>query len=494
MDIKLSFAKKSSMEGDLAILLKTNFSDVTGLPSVDLKGVVARAAAIKNFTGESRSSLNILVPESCPFDRLVVLGIGDPAKDKNFSWLKEGGNAASYLEGSKKVEIFIDAPGCSVTEKEVRDFALGFKLRSYAFDRYKTKKARDVRDSSEKNISVTIVTKVSDETGKSLEDIKAVVDGVNLARDIVNEPANVLGTVEFCEKAKQLESLGIEVEILDRDAMDKLGMKSLLGVSQGSVRPPYLVAMKWNGGKKADLPLAFVGKGVVFDSGGISIKPSASMEEMKGDCGGAAAVIGSLCALATRKAKANVVGILALVENMPDAAAQRPGDIVKSMSGQTIEIINTDAEGRLILADALWYCHTHYKPRLMIDLATLTGAILVSLGSVYAGLFSNDDVLSQQLVSAGLSTEELVWRMPMNKAYDKFLESKFADMKNIGGRLAGSIVAAQFLEKFVAEVPWAHIDIAGTAMGKEPDEINQSWASGFGVRLLNEFVRVCYEA
>jgi leucyl aminopeptidase len=251
--------------------------------------------------------------------------------------------------------------------------------------------------------------------------------------------------------------------------------------------------MRWNGSKKKRKPVAFIGKGVVFDTGGISLKPGAGMEDMKGDMGGAAAVIGLMHTLAARKAKTNAIGILGLVENMPDGNAQRPGDIVTSMSGQTIEIINTDAEGRLVLCDALWYCQDRFKPEFMINLATLTGAIIVALGHHHAGLFSNDDELSGRLTAAGLKTEEKVWRMPLGPEYDKLIDSKFADMKNTGGRWAGSITAAQFLQRFVNDVPWAHLDVAGTAMGSPQTEINRSWGSGFGVRLLDEFVRTHYE-
>lgn len=270
-------------------------------------------------------------------------------------------------------------------------------------------------------------------------------------------------------------------------------MGALLGVAQGSVRPPRLALMHWKGGKAKEAPVAFIGKGVVFDTGGISIKPSGGMEDMKGDMGGAAAVTGLMKALAGRKAKANVIGIIGLVENMPDGNAQRPGDIVTSMSGQTIEVINTDAEGRLVLADALWYCQERFKPKFMINLATLTGAILVALGNQHAGLFSNDDELSEQLKTAGEATGERVWRMPLGPEYDKLIDSKFADMKNVGGRWAGSITAGQFLQRFVNKVPWAHLDVAGTAMGSPKNEYNQSWGSGYGVRLLDRLVAEHYE-
>ena len=287
--------------------------------------------------------------------------------------------------------------------------------------------------------------------------------------------------------------LGVEVEILDERAMAEIGMRALLGVGQGSETESKLVVLRWNGGAENTPPVAFVGKGVVFDTGGISIKPGASMEDMKGDMAGAAAVTGALYALAARKAKANVIGILGLVENMPDGKAQRPGDIVKSLSGQTIEIINTDAEGRLVLADALTYVIDKYKPKAVVDLATLTGAILIALGQEYGGLFSNNDDLSERITKAGLATGEKVWRMPMGSVYDKMIDSKFADMKNTGGRHAGSITAAQFLQRYVGKTAWAHLDIAGTAMGSPSSDINQSWGSGWGVRLLDQLIRDNYE-
>jgi leucyl aminopeptidase len=279
------------------------------------------------------------------------------------------------------------------------------------------------------------------------------------------------------------------VDVLTEREMKKLGMGALLGVGQGSSRPSRVVVMRWNGGKAKEKPIAFIGKGVVFDTGGNSIKTASGMEDMKGDMGGAAAVVGAMRAIAGRKAKANVVGIIGVVENMVDGNAQRPGELVKSMSGQTIEVMNTDAEGRLVLADVLWYCQQRFEPRLMIDLATLTGAIMVSLGQFHAGLFSNDDQVSQQLIDAGLSTHERLWRMPMGDDYDKLINSKNADMKNIGGRYGGAVSAAQFLQRFVKDTPWAHLDIAGTAMAAPSSEINQSWGTCFGVRLLDRFVR-----
>ncbi len=309
----------------------------------------------------------------------------------------------------------------------------------------------------------------------------------------MNEPPNVLYPVEFARRAAELSRLGVEVEILDIPALERLRMGALLGVGQGSAHESRVVVMRWNGAGGGSAPVAFVGKGVTFDTGGISIKGAAGMEDMKGDMAGAACVVGLMHALAARKAKVDAVGVIGLVENMPDGKAQRPGDIVTSMSGQTIEIINTDAEGRLVLADVLWYVQDRFKPRFMIDLATLTGAILVALASEHAGLFSNDDELAERLHAAGKATGEKVWRLPLTANYDKLIDSKFADMKNTGGRHAGSITAAQFLQRFTNDTPWIHLDIAGTGMGAPSDDINQSWGSGWGVRLLDRLVADHYE-
>ncbi|HCL66860.1 MAG TPA: leucyl aminopeptidase [Rhizobium sp.] len=491
----ISFAKDHRISGGLAILLKTAGADKpAGAEVADPADVTTRAAKIGKFTGKARATLDVFAPHGSPADRVVVLGLGKPAELTAHDWLRAGGAAAATFKSADKVTVFVDAPGIEVSGKAAADFALGMLLRNYSFDTYKTKKDEDNGKSEPKQVKITIVTAEAVAAKKAFAENEAVAEGVALARDLVNEPPNVLGPEEFADKAKALEKLGVDVEILTEKEMKKLGMGALLGVAQGSVRPPRLAVMQWKGGKSKDKPIAFVGKGVVFDTGGISIKPAAGMEDMKGDMGGAAAVTGLMHALASRKAKANVVGIIGLVENMPDGNAQRPGDIVTSMSGQTIEVINTDAEGRLVLADALWYCNDRFKPEFMINLATLTGAIVVALGNLHAGLFSNDDPLAEKLLAAGLSTNERLWRMPLGKEYDKMIDSKFADMKNSSGRHAGSITAAQFLKRFVKDTPWAHLDIAGTAMGSPTDEINRSWGSGFGVRLLDELVRAHYEA
>ncbi|MEP6343079.1 MAG: leucyl aminopeptidase, partial [Maricaulaceae bacterium] len=320
------------------------------------------------------------------------------------------------------------------------------------------------------------------------------VEGVYLARDVVNEPPNVIYPTAYAKRIKQMEKLGVKVEILGEKQMTKLGMNTLLGVGKGSVRESQLVIMRWNGGKKNDAPVALVGKGVTFDTGGISLKPGSGMWDMKGDMGGSAAVVGTMHALAARKAKANVVGVVGLVENMPDGDAQLPGDIIKSYSGQTVEVQNTDAEGRLVLADALWYTKEEYKPKVMVNLATLTGAIIVALGHEHAGLFSNDDDVAAQLTLAGETSTDKIWRLPLSRAYDRLLDSPNADMKNIGGREAGSITAAQFLQRFVGDTPWAHLDIAGTGMkNKRRDPRETTFGTGFGVRLLNRWIADNYE-
>ena len=379
----------------------------------------------------------------------------------------------------------------AVKAEAAADVALGASMRAYAFDRYKTKRKDGDEGPSKARMTLAVADVAAARKAWGVK--QAVLEGVVLARDLVNEPPNVLYPVEFARRAAQLRKLGVGVEILDMKAMRKLGMGALLGVGQGSVRESRIAIMRWNGGKKGTPPLAFIGKGVCFDTGGISIKPAGSMEDMKGDMAGAACVVGLMHALAGRKAKVNAIGAIGLVENMPDGNAQRPGDIVTSMSGQTIEIINTDAEGRLVLADVVHYVNTRFKPKFMIDLATLTGAIIVALGQDYAGMFANDDKLSEQLTKAGLETGERVWRMPLGPEYDKLIDSKFADMKNTGGRSGGSITAAQFIGRFVGKTPWAHLDIAGTGFASGSSDINRSWGSGWGVRLLDRLVAEEYE-
>jgi leucyl aminopeptidase len=455
-----------------------------------------RAARAAKFKGKTGSALDILAPQGLGWDRLVVLGCvpktEEGKKPDTPDYASFGGAAFGRLNGATRTAVLFEPPSAPEDPAgAAADFALGAVLRHYKFDLYRTKK----KDDDKNGASVDLTVAVADpEAARAAHGSRAgLAEGVVLARNLVNEPPNVLYPEEFANRAKALEQLGVSVEILDKNAMTELGMGALLGVGQGSIRESRVVVMRWNGASAPGEPVAFIGKGVCFDSGGISIKPGAGMEDMKGDMAGAACVVGLMHALAARKAKVNAIGAIGLVENMPDGAAQRPGDIVKSMSGQTIEIINTDAEGRLVLADVLWYVQDKYKPKFMIDLATLTGAILIALGQEYAGLFSNDDELSDRLAKAGQETGEKVWRMPLGPAYDKMIDSKFADMKNTGGRHGGSITAAQFLQRYVNKTPWAHLDIAGTGMGPPASDTNQSWGSGWGVRLLDRLVRNHYE-
>ncbi|MBD8553054.1 leucyl aminopeptidase [Rhizobium sp. CFBP 8762] len=488
---EFAFANTATPAGGVAVIFSTTGTALSGLSSIGAQGAVAKAVDLSKFKGKALASVDLIAPHDSPADRILVIGIGEADKITAHDWLKIGGTVASKVKTAEAVTVYLDIPGLTLTPRQVADFALGMELNVYAFDRYKTKKSDDDTKETDKVTNVQIVTEQSVDAAFAVT--KAIAEGVILARNLVNEPANVLGPVEFAAQAKALEALGVEVEILTEVEMTELGMGALLGVALGSERPPRLAVMQWKGGAEGEKPIAFIGKGVTFDTGGISIKPAAGMEDMKGDMGGAAAVTGLMHVLASRKARANVVGIIGLVENMPDGKAQRPGDIVTSMSGQTIEVINTDAEGRLVLCDALWYCNERFQPQFMVNLATLTGAVLVALGTAHAGLFSNDDALSEKLTAAGLATQEKLWRLPLGKDYDKMIDSKFADMKNTGGRYAGSITAAQFLQRYVKDTPWAHLDIAGTAMSSPTDEINQSWASGFGVRLLNELVASHYE-
>ena len=481
----IAFAKPGKNVTGTLVVFATEGSVLSDNGTLWSGSSIEKAIAAVDFKGKSGSSLELLVPAGTGLDRLLVSGVGKAADLKDGDWLKLGGSVGSKCGSARAVSVLVELAGSEVSSANVADLAAGILLRAYKFDKYKTKKDEDAPKAASR---ITILT--SDPAGakKEFANREAVIAGVFTARDLVNEPANILGTLEFADKAKELAKLGVDVEILTEKEMKKLGMGALLGVAQGSVRPPRMVIMKWNGGKPKDKPVAFVGKGVVFDSGGISIKPAAGMEDMKGDMGGAAAVTGLMHALAARKAKANVIGIIGLVENMVDGNAQRPGDIVKAMNGMTIEVLNTDAEGRLVLADALHYCRTKFEPKFMVNLATLTGAIMIALGQQHAGLFSNDDELSANLTAAGLATGERLWRMPMGSDYDKLIDTPNADMKNIGGRYGGAITAAQFLQRFVGETKWAHLDIAGTAMGSPSSETNSGWASGFGVRLLDRLV------
>ncbi|WMT90913.1 leucyl aminopeptidase [Pelagibacterium sp. H642] len=450
----------------------------------------ARIAKATGFSGRPGHMIDIAAPAGLDCERLVVLGRGDDGQAQTeAAWADRGGSLFAKLDGARirDAAVILDEPG--ISPRQVAALAAGATLRSYRFDKYiKRGSGRD-----HDRLSLTIAAGSPKDIGAELDQALAVAAGTILARDLVNEPANLLGPEEMAQVAQGLSEIGVSVEVLTEKEMQKLGMGALLAVGQGSVRPPRLVVMQWNGGKKQQDPVAFVGKGIVFDTGGISIKGAASMENMKGDMAGAAAITGLMQALASRKAKVNAIGILALAENMPDGNAFRPGDIITAMSGETIEIISTDAEGRLVLADALWYCRERFKPQAMVDIATLTGAILVALGNDYAGVFTNTDSLAAGLQHAGLATGEKVWHLPIGHAYDKLIESRFADIKNQGGRNGGASIAAQFLSHFVGEVPWAHVDIAGTGFGVPSSETNSSWGTGFGVALFDRFIRDNYE-
>jgi leucyl aminopeptidase len=458
-------------------------------------GAVKRALAVSRFSGKSGQILEIVAPAGLKASRLILVGLGKPEKFDSLAAERVGAGVVGKLfaNGETALTFAIDAPdGAPIKGAALAShLALGARLRTYTFNHYRTKD-RDEHEPTLKEIAVATADAQAAKRGFAAMD--AVADGVFLARDLVNEPPNILSPEEFAKRAQALSKIGVEVRVLGESEMKKLGMGALLGVGQGSERESKLVVMQWNGGKKSEAPVALVGKGVCFDSGGLSLKTGAGMMGMKGDMGGAAAVTGTMHALAARKARVNVVGVIGLVENMPDGNAQRPDDVVKSMSGQTIEVLNTDAEGRLVLADALWYAQSQFKPKCVIDLATLTGAIMIALGSEHAGLFSNDDALAEQITSAGRSAGEAVWRLPLGDGYDKAIKSKIADMKNIGGPHAGSITAAQFLQRFVNKTPWAHLDIAGVAwQDGEHRELAPSWGTGWGVRVLDRLIADNYE-
>jgi leucyl aminopeptidase len=492
--LTLGFAPFARVRGVLVAFCGENlkFGAATKKALAPVEELVRRAAAADHFTGKNGATLDIVAPQGLGAPRLVVIGTGKDGELKPRDIIKLGGIAMGKVpSAATEATILAEFSTGALKPDQVADLALGVRLRTYSFDLYKTKRKEGDERADKVRIDLACSNPAAAE--KAWGRTGGIADGVVLARDLINEPANVLYPVEFARRASALTKLGVGVDVLDVAAMRKLGMGALLGVGQGSGHDSRLVVMRWNGGKRGAEPVAFIGKGVCFDTGGISIKPAQGMEDMKGDMAGAACVVGLMHALAVRKAKVNAVGAIGLVENMPDGKAYRPGDILKTMSGQTIEIINTDAEGRLVLADVLHYVNKRFKPKFMINLATLTGAIIVSLGQEYAGLFSNNDKLVERLVKAGEATGERVWRMPLGPEYDKLIDSKFADMKNTGGRWAGSITAAQLLQRFVDKTPWAHLDIAGTALGSPQTEINRSWSSGWGVRLLDRLVEDYYE-
>ena len=445
-------------------------------------GALGRLTGGPDWTGKPGDLAKIPAPSGLAADLLLVGCAGETPDAAGLR--KLGGAVAAALPSKGPARAMTGFLGGLGDPELAAEFAFGLALRAYAFDVYKTgEDARPPRP------SVTLTAESPEAVGRASRARMAAVEGVFFARDLVNEPANVLGTLEFAARLAAMQDLGLEVEILEEDELAALGMRALLGVSQGSETPARVVVMRWNGGGD-EAPLALVGKGVVFDTGGISLKPSAGMEEMTMDMGGAAIVAGAMRTVALRRAKANVIGVVGLVENMPDGKAQRPGDIVKSMKGDTIEVINTDAEGRLVLADVLWHVQEKYKPSAVIDFATLTGAMVVALGHETAGWFSNNDDFAGEWQAACDAAAEPAWRLPLAPAYDKLIKSRLADMKNIGGRAAGSITAAQFLLRFVKpETPWVHVDVAGVALVKEASDLAPGGATGWGVRALDALVK-----
>ena len=491
--MKIEFVSAGSAIGAIAVPVYDKAVLSPAAKSVDTatSGAVTRAIAASRFKGGVGETLEIIAPAGLETGRVVLFGLGDKSKLTDSALEKTAAAVVTKLLLGGETALTLRLDGEANADGAARA-GLGARLAAYRFDEYRTKLAADKRPSLA-NVAIAVDDVAAAKT--AWKDWEAVAEGVDMARDVVNQPPNILNPETYAKKIEGMAKHGLEIEILDEAQMLELGMHSLLGVGQGSEFESHIAIMKWNGGKKGDKPLVFVGKGLTFDSGGISLKPGAGMDEMKGDMGGSAAVVGLMRALSGRKAKVNAIGIVGLVENMPDGNAQRPGDIVTSMSGQTIEILNTDAEGRLVLADVLWYSQQRFDPALMIDLATLTGAILIALGNTRAGIFSNDDTIAERLFAAGNASDEPVWRLPLGADYEKHIETKNADMRNVGeGRLAGSISAAEFLHRFVNDKPWCHIDIAGTAMGGMKDDPRQpSWGTGWGVRMLDRFVRDNYE-
>ncbi|MDX3901596.1 MAG: leucyl aminopeptidase [Sphingobium sp.] len=476
MDIAISPTRPAAADTLVFAIAKDG---VARLPLAAAATLAAGAEAAR-FGGEPGSSFESFVEEGGKVVRVVALGIGSGTAS---DYERAGGALTARLSASGAVHAAVELPEGASGALAAR-LAQGAFLRAWRIDTYRT------RQPEKSKPTLATLTVVSADAQEEWDRLSAVAAGVALTRELVSEPANILYPESFVDRCRHLTDLGVTIRVLDEIEMAALGMGALLGVAQGSARKPRLLAMEWDGTNGAqDKPLVLIGKGVTFDTGGISIKPAAGMEDMKWDMGGAGAVAGTIKALAGRKAKAHVVGICGLVENMPDGNAQRPGDIVTSMSGQTIEVLNTDAEGRLVLCDAVTWAQKTYAPEVMIDLATLTGAMMVALGDQHGGIFANDDGLADDLIAAGRETDEKLWRFPLSDAYNKLIDSPIADMKNIGPRFAGSITAAQFIKRFVDEgVKWAHLDIAGMVWADKPGALHDKGATGYGVRLLNQLI------
>jgi leucyl aminopeptidase len=477
-----------------SVVLVGMFSDRTLLTrdntlTTSTTELIKKATKAKDFKAKPKDTMDLIAPLDVPYHRIIVFGLGEKENLTDLDLESIGGTLSTALSHGKEKQGFAIFTGLSTRQAGL--IANGARLRSWQFNKYFTTEKTKPKDVFE---TLTVIHTALKDLEETYDTLSCVTDGVFLTREVVSELPNILYPETFCERAKELRQLGVEVEILGEDEMKELGMNALLAVGQGSARESKLCVMRWKGGKSDDAPLAFVGKGVTFDTGGISIKPSDRMHEMKYDMAGAGVVLGLMKAIASRKAAANVVCVAGLAENMPSGTAQRPGDVWVSMSGQTIECQNTDAEGRMVLADALWYTQDRFKPKLMVDLATLTGAIVVALGQEHAGLFSNNDELAERLFDASKAMGELVWRMPMGDAYDKAINSTVADVKNVGNPgTGGSITAAQFLQRFVNNCPWAHLDIAGMAWANKARTLCAAGASGFGVRLLDRLVAAYYE-
>jgi leucyl aminopeptidase len=501
----IAFAKPALPRSGALVLLIAEGEAPWQAADTAAGGGIVRALKAAEFTGKKGQSCTMLAPAvpGGAISRIVAVGLGKAGELTRLGAEEAGGTAAALLAREEHATVAAQglAPALAAAA------AMGMALRAWRFDRYRTKEKESEKP---KLAKVTVLTDDLATARAAHAPMAAVANGVFLARELVAEPPNVLYPAEMAERCRKLESLGLKVEVFGPKEMKKLGFGALLGVAQGSAAEPRMVVMHWNGagarkpgapkaggqkagGQQEGAPLAFIGKGVTFDTGGISIKPAAGMEDMKWDMAGAGAVVGLMAALAGRKAKVNAVGLVGLVENMPSGNAQRPGDVVRTASGQTVEVINTDAEGRLVLADVLWYCQSRFQPRFMVDLATLTGAMIIALGHEYGGFFSNDDTLSKQLHEAGETTGEKLWRLPLGEAYDKQIKSDIADMKNVGGRPGGAITAAQFIQRFVNGKAWAHLDIAGMAWSSKDAPCVPKGATAYGVRLLDRLVADNYE-
>ncbi|TFU03912.1 leucyl aminopeptidase [Polymorphobacter arshaanensis] len=498
MDIAFQTTAAADPAGTLVVFAAKDAVLSRAAQALDTKlgGQIVRALKSARFEGDVASLVEILAPAGMAASRVIVAGTGPAGKADAGTFEKIGGALAAKLLTSGETAVTVDFDGVDdiaiSRDEAAARLAHGSALRSWRYDLYRTK----LKPNQKPTLAALTVVNAPAGADAAHTALAALARGVGVARELVTEPANIIYPESFVERVKSLAPAGLVIETLDEPAMKKLGMGALLGVSQGSVRPPRMLVLRWNGTGDANAkPVVLVGKGVTFDTGGISLKPPAGMEDMKWDMGGAAAVAGALTSLAARGAKAHVIGVCGLVENMPDGNAQRPGDVVTSMSGQTIEVINTDAEGRLVLCDAIWWAQETFNPEVVVDLATLTGAIIITLGHEYAGCFSNDDGLAAKLLAAGDASGDKLWRMPIGDAYDKLIDSPIADIKNVGPREGGSITAAQFIQRFVKPgVKWAHLDIAGMVWAASAGPLWDKGATGYGVRLLDRFIADNYES